>query len=92
MRITTLPGLWIEGHFAQTIIYEDQTAVCDSEFGNTDRLRSEVKSNQARRSGHGVKGLNRNSKMPNQISRTKYNQVECVALNALARVFGFFSS
>jgi hypothetical protein len=38
--------------------------VGESEFGNTNRLGSEVKSDQARRSGHGVKGLNRNSKMP----------------------------
>jgi hypothetical protein len=52
--------------FAQTIIHEDQTAVGESEFGKTNRLRSEVKSDQARRSGHGVKGLNRNSKMPKQ--------------------------
>jgi hypothetical protein len=43
-----------------------QRAVGDSEFGNPNRLRSEVKSDQARRSGHGVKGLNRNSKMLKQ--------------------------
>ena len=61
-----MPGLWIERHFAQAIIHEDQTAVGDSEFGNPNRLRSEVKSDQACRSGHGVKGLNRNSKMLKQ--------------------------
>ena len=66
MCIATLPGLWIERHFVQAIIHEDQTAVGDSEFGNPNRLRSEVKSDQARRSGHGVKGLNRNSKMLKQ--------------------------
>ena len=55
MCIATLPGLWIERHFAQAIIHQDQTAVGDSEFGKTNRLRSEVKSDQARRSGHGLK-------------------------------------
>jgi hypothetical protein len=40
--------------------------VGDPEFGNTNRLRSEVKSDQACRTGHGVKALNRNCKMPNQ--------------------------
>jgi hypothetical protein len=71
MCIATVPGLWIERHFVQAIIHEDQTAVGDSEFGNPNRLRSEVNSDQAGRSGHGVKGLNRNSKMPNQISMVK---------------------
>src|SRR5438132_5701958 len=68
MCIATVTGVWIERHFVQTIIHEDQTAVGDSEFGNTNRLRSEVKSDQARRSGHGVKALNRNYQMPKQIS------------------------
>jgi hypothetical protein len=67
----------------QTIIHEDQTAVGDSEFGNPNRLRSEVKNDQAGRSGHGVKGLNRNSKMPKQNFYSEYNQMECVVLNAL---------
>src|SRR6266481_2180050 len=66
MGVTTLPGLRIERQFAQTIIHEDQTAASNSEFGKTERLRSEVKSDQSCRSGHGVKGLNRNSKMPKQ--------------------------
>ena len=56
----------LERKFAKAIIYENQTAVGESEFGNTNRLRSEVKSDQARRSLHCVKGLNRNSKMPKQ--------------------------
>src|SRR5206468_12488397 len=63
MCVATVTGLWIDRHFVQAIIHEDQTAVGDSEFGNTYRLRSEVKSDQARRSGHSVKGLNRNSKI-----------------------------
>src|SRR5438067_13670127 len=63
MCIATVTGLGIERYFMQAIIHKDQTAVADSEFGNTYRLRSEVKSDQARRSGHGVKGLNRNSKI-----------------------------
>ena len=66
MCVATLPGLWIERHFVQAIIHEDQTAVSDSEFGKPNRLRSEVKSDQACWCGHGVKGLNRNSKMPKQ--------------------------
>src|SRR5437667_3550742 len=66
MCIATVTGVWIDRHFVQAIIHEDQTAVGDSEFGNTNRLRSEVKSDQARRSGHGVKGLNRNCKMQKQ--------------------------
>ena len=68
MCVATLPGLWIERHFAQAIIHQGQTAVGDSEFRKTKRLRSEVKCDQARRSGHGIKALNRNSKMPKQIS------------------------
>ena len=64
VRVTTLAGLRIEGRFAQPIIYEDQTAADRSKFRETDRLRSEVESDQARRSGHGVKALNRNYKMP----------------------------
>src|SRR4029077_4516324 len=83
MCVATLPGLWIERQFAEAIIHENQTAVGDSEFGNTNRLRSEVKSDQARRSGHGVKGVNRNSKMPKKNFSAKYNQVEGVVLNAL---------
>jgi hypothetical protein len=67
MCVATLTGLWIERHFAKAIIHENQTPVDESEFGNTNRLGSEVKSDQARRSGHGVKGLNRNYKMPKQI-------------------------
>ena len=66
MCIATVTGLWIERHFVQAIIHEDQTAVGDSEFGNTNRLRSEVNSDQAGRSGHLVKGLNRNCKMLKQ--------------------------
>ena len=38
----------------------------DSEFGKTNRLRSDVKGDQAGRSRHGVKGLNRNSKIQKQ--------------------------
>jgi hypothetical protein len=68
VRVTTLPGLRIEGRFAQPIIYEDKTAVDRSKFRETDRLRSEVESDQTRRAGHGVKALNRNYKMPKQIS------------------------
>src|SRR6266446_1222130 len=66
MCIATVTGLGIERHFVQAIIHKDQTAAGDSEFGNPNRLRSEVKSDQARRSRHGVKGLNRNSKMQKQ--------------------------
>ena len=83
MCITTLPGLWIKRHFAQAIIHQNQTAVGDSEFGNTNRLRSEVKSNQARRSGHGVKGLNRNSKMPKQNFNGEIQPDGMRCLNAL---------
>jgi hypothetical protein len=43
-----------------------QTAVGDAEFGNANSLRSEVNSDQAGWSGHGARGLNRNSKMPKQ--------------------------
>jgi hypothetical protein len=71
MCIATVPGLWIERHFVQAIIHQDQTAAGDSEFGNTNRLRSEVKSDQAGWAGHGVKALNCNSKMQNQISTVK---------------------
>jgi hypothetical protein len=42
--------------------------VSDSEFGKTNRLRSEINSDQACCCGHRLKGLNRNFKMPNQIS------------------------
>jgi hypothetical protein len=80
MCITALPGLWIKRHFAQAIIHQNQTAVSDSEFGNTNRLRSEVKSNQARRSGHGGKGLNRNYEMPKQISTVNYETFKHVPL------------
>ena len=66
MCIATVPGLWIERHLVQAIIHKDQTAVGGSEFGNPNRLRSEVKSDQARRSWHGIKGLNRNCKMLKQ--------------------------
>jgi hypothetical protein len=79
--VATVPGVWIEWHFAQAIIHEDQPAVDGSEFRKTKRLRSEVESDQARRSGHGVKALNRNSKMPNQISNAKCNLVERLVLN-----------
>src|SRR5882724_5515227 len=66
MCIATVTGLGIERHFVQAIIHEDQTAVGDSEFGNPNRLRSAVNSDQARRSWHGVKALNRNCKMLKQ--------------------------
>jgi hypothetical protein len=98
MCVATLPGLRIERHFAQAIIHEDQTAVGHSEFGKTDRLRSEVKSDQAGRSGHGVKGLDRNSKMPKQnfndecrepVATRWVAKVERVVLSALARSCGF---
>ena len=39
------------------IIYEDQTTVDGSKFRETERLRPQVQSNQARWFGHGVKGL-----------------------------------
>ena len=55
MCIATLTGLWIERHFAQAIIHEDQTAVGDSEFGNTNRVRSEVECDQACRPGMALK-------------------------------------
>ena len=64
-------ALRIERRFAETIIHQDQTAVGDSEFGETERLRSEVKCDQARRCGHRVKALNCNSKMRKQISTVK---------------------
>jgi len=32
MCIATVPGLWIDRHFVQAIIHEDQTAVGNSEF------------------------------------------------------------
>jgi hypothetical protein len=79
VRVTTLPGLRIEGRFAQPIIYEDQSAVDRSKFCETDRLRSEVESDQAGRAGHGVKALNRNSKMQTKISTaksTKYSSAD----------------
>src|SRR5258705_10097823 len=83
MCIATVPGLWIERHFVQTIIYKDQTAMGDSEFGNPNRLRSEVKSDQARRSGHGVKGLNRNSKMP---KKNFYSEIQPCGMRCRQRV------
>ena len=72
MCVATLPGLRIQRHFAQAIIHQDQAAVGDSEFGKTNGLRSKVKCDQALRCAHRVKGLNRNYKMPKQIS-TEYS-------------------
>src|SRR5262245_36704517 len=72
--VSTLGALWIERHFAQAIIEQDQTTVGDSKFRQTNRLRSKVKSDQARRSGHGVKALNRNHEMPKQISSSRYKK------------------
>ena len=65
LRVSTLACLRIERRFAQPIIYQDQTAGGGSKFRETDRLRSEIEGDQARRSGHGVKALDRNPKMPN---------------------------
>jgi len=66
VRIATVPRLWIERYFAQALIQEDQSAVSNSEFRETDRLRSEVKTDQTRRSGHGDKGLNRRNEFINR--------------------------
>jgi hypothetical protein len=46
-------------------------------------LRAEVKSDQARRSGHGVKALNRNSKMPNQ---NFYNEIQPDGMHCPQRI------
>jgi hypothetical protein len=51
--------------------------VADSEFGNTNRVRSEVECDQACRSGHGVKGLNRRHEF--------INADFCLSQNALQR-------
>src|SRR5215208_209718 len=68
MCFATLPGLRVERQFAQPIIHQSQTAVAHSEFGKTKRLRSQIKTDQACWCGHRLKGLNRNSEMPKQIS------------------------
>src|SRR5215831_18215936 len=68
MCVTTLACPRIERQFAQTIIDQNRNPVSDSEFSNANRLRSEINGDQAGWRGHRVKGLNRNSKMPNQIS------------------------
>src|SRR6478672_9693632 len=57
MCLATLPRLRIERHFAQSIIHQSQTAMGDSEFRKTNRLRSEVQSDQACWGRHGVQWL-----------------------------------
>jgi len=57
--------------------------VDESEFGNTNRLGSEVKSDQACRSGHGVKGLNRNSKM---LKKNFYSEIQPGGMRCPQRV------
>jgi hypothetical protein len=85
VSLAALSRLGIKGRLAQMIIHQHQTAVGHSKFCETDRLRSEVKSDQARWSGHGVKGLNRNLKMPKQNFYSEMQPVESVVRNALLR-------
>ena len=65
LHVSTLACIWIKRRFAQPIFYQDQASSGGSKFREIDRLRSEIEGDQARRSGHGVKALDRNPKMPN---------------------------
>src|ERR1051325_7778744 len=70
VRIASLAGLWMKGRFAQPIIDEGQTSMRATKFREADCLRSQVEGDQTRWSGHGVKGLSRNCKMPSMKRRT----------------------
>ncbi len=81
-------GLRVERHLSQAVIDQHQTAMGDSKFGNTNRLRSEVEGDQARRTGHGVKGCksqfkNAKGNLTIEISMSCVGKVERVVLNAL---------
>jgi hypothetical protein len=68
----------------------------DSKFGNTNRLRSEVEGDQARRTGHGVKGCksqfkNAKGNLTIEISMSCIAKVERVVPNALLGNAGWSS-